>query len=281
MSGMNPQSPFQPNVPSQDAQQSQGPQFQQAPQQTAQQPQTIQQQMQAMQSQQPAQPTHLTQAQPTNNFIHQEKPSKTWTIVGIVSIATTVLAAAGFVWALMSYLDQKTDVDARVSSAVAEAVKEQSQKSADDYEAEKARTTQLFAGPEDYGRVSFSYRKDWSLYVKSDASSGGTYEALFNPGGVPQARNDQQYALRVTIENKDYDAVIDSYKTQVSRGDLKTSSIKSDDNNGTRLDGKFNNNVRGSAVVFKIRDKTVTIRTDAETFTADFDALIKTITFNK
>ena len=57
--------------------------------------------------------------------------------------------------------------------------------------------------------------------------------------------------------------------------------MKADEQNGTRLDGSFTEDIRGSAVIFKIRDKTVTLRSDAETFRADFDALIKTITFNK
>jgi hypothetical protein len=62
---------------------------------------------------------------------------------------------------------------------------------------------------------------------------------------------------------------------------LKSSAVKADDQNGTRLDGSFSKDIRGSAVIFKIRDKTVTIRTDADTFRADFDALVATITFNK
>ena len=49
---------------------------------------------------------------------------------------------------------------------------------------------------------------------------------------------------------------------------------------GTRLDGKFSDDIRGAAVIYKIRDKTAVIQTDADTFKADFDALIKTITFN-
>ncbi len=203
-----------------------------------------------------------------------------WPVIGVVFIATTVLSLGVMTWALINFFDQKNTTDTRVSEAVAAAKKEQSEKDAAEYEAEKASATQLFAGPEDYGRVSFDYRKDWSLYIKSDASSGGIYEALFNPGGVPQVRNDGRYALRLTIENKDYDAVIDGYKNLVSRGDLKTSAVKVNENNGTRLDGNFTKDIRGSAVVFKIRDKTLTVRTDAETFKGDFDALIKTIKFN-
>jgi len=67
----------------------------------------------------------------------------------------------------------------------------------------------------------------------------------------------------------------------VKKGDLKASSTKADGNNGTRLDGNFTKDIRGYAVIFKIRDKTLTIRTDANTFLSDFDKLISTIKFNE
>lgn len=41
--------------------------------------------------------------------------------------------------------------------------------------------------------------------------------ALFNPGSVPQVSNTQQYALRLTIESKDYDKVIASRFSLVKR----------------------------------------------------------------
>ena len=112
-------------------------------------------------------------------------------------------------------------------------------------------------------------------------TAGGTYEAYFNPGVVPMIDNKQQDALHVTIEEKDYDKVVDSYKQPVSKGELKSSSVKFAEQNGTRLDGSFTKDIRGQAVIFKIRDKTVTVRSDAETFKEDFEALIKTIEFNK
>jgi hypothetical protein len=66
----------------------------------------------------------------------------------------------------------------------------------------------------------------------------------------------------------------------VNKGDLKSSAVQINGEAGTRLDGAFSKDIRGSAVIFKIRDKTVTIRTDADTFKADFDALVATIKFN-
>ena len=209
------------------------------------------------------------------------KPSKLWMIIAIITIVTTVGLGAAFVWSMLQYIDQRDNVTSKVTSAVAEAVKEQADKDAAAFLEKEKQPNRLFVGPDDYGRVSFNYPKTWSAYVERDAIDGGNYVAYLNPVLVPRISNQQQVALRVLIEEKDYDKVLDSYSTLVKKGDLKTSAVKADDQNGTRIDGQFTKDVRGSAVIFKIRDKTVTIRTDAEVFRGDFDALVKTITFNK
>jgi hypothetical protein len=62
---------------------------------------------------------------------------------------------------------------------------------------------------------------------------------------------------------------------------LNSSSVAANGVNGTRFDGAFSKDIRGSAVIFKIRDKTLTLRTDAETFKNDFNSLVPTIKFNQ
>jgi len=140
-----------------------------------------------------------------------------------------------------------------------------------------------FVGPDDYGRLTFDYPKTWSVYVDKDISTGGTtYAAYLNPKSVPSVGGaaTTQYALRVTIESKDYDKVVATYEALVKTGALRSSAVSVNGNNGTRIDGNFTKDIRGSAVIYKIRDKTVTLRTDADTFKPDFETLIKTIKFN-
>jgi hypothetical protein len=212
--------------------------------------------------------------------IHQKKP-KLLLIFMIVFIITTLAGIGVSIWAYINYMDQKTNVDSKVTTAVAEATKKQADKLAADFiEAEK-EPNRLFVGPDDYGRLSFKYPKTWSVYEAKDSTKGGTYEAYLNPGVVPPISNTQQYALHVTIEDKDYDKVVDTYKQLVGKGDLTSGSVKVSEQNGARLDGSFTKDIRGSAIIFKIRDKTVTMRSDADTFKQDFNALIETITFNK
>jgi hypothetical protein len=207
--------------------------------------------------------------------------ANTWLILSVVFIVTTLAAVGVMVWALMNYFDQKNNVDNKVSLAVATAKKEQADADEAKFNERDKEPNRQFVGPEDYGRVSFNYPKTWSVYVEKDAVSTSTFEAYLNPVAVPPVSSTQQYALRVLIESKDYDEVISGYQSLVKKGDLKSSAVKADNEDGTRLDGQFTKDIRGSAVIFKIRDKTLIIRSDADTFKADFDALIASITFNK
>lgn len=201
----------------------------------------------------------------------------------IVIVLTLLLAGAGTfaIWAYAQYQEQKTDVDGKVEAAATQARKEQADADEEKFIEREKEPNRQFVGPSDYGRVTFKYPKTWSVYEGRDAAAGGSYEAYLNPIVVPQVTALRQFALRVTITEQDYDTVLRQYQSAVKRGDLKTSDITIGEFSGTRLTGKFTKDIRGAAVVFKIRDKTLTIRTDSNTFLKDFDTIVKTIEFNK
>ncbi|MDB5167467.1 MAG: exported protein of unknown function [Candidatus Saccharibacteria bacterium] len=204
-----------------------------------------------------------------------------------IIIVVLAVVLAGFVglaiWALVNYNEQKTNVQGKVDDAVAIAKKTQADNDEVKFAARDKEPNREFVGPDDYGALSFNYPKTWSVYINKDANtSGGTYEAYLNPVSVPAVSTTQQYALRVTIEQQDYNTVITSYNTLVKTGALHSSAVVAANGaDGTRLDGNFTKDIRGAAVIFKIRDKTVTLRTDANTFLPDFNALIATIKFNQ
>lgn len=205
-----------------------------------------------------------------------------WMIATISLIIVTSAATGLAIWSFINYNDQKTNVDTTVSAAVSVAKKEQADSDEVKFTERDKEPNRQFVGPDDYGGVTFNYPKTWSVYVDSDTTSGGTYEAYLNPVSVPSINvATQQFALRVVIVQQDYDKVLSSFDALIKKGDLKSSSVTVADGSGTRLDGAFSKNIRGSEVIFKIRDKTLTVRTDANTFKADFDALIATIKFNK
>jgi hypothetical protein len=205
------------------------------------------------------------------------------TIMIVVLTILFIGAGAFGVWSYMQYREAKTDVDGQIDAAVAIAKKEQAIEDEVKIQAAKENPYSQFVGPDDYGRVTFEYPRNWSVYEASDVSSGrGTYKAYLNPTFVPLiSKSDNRYALRVTIEDKQYETVLRSYESRVEKGDLRSQSFTVDDQTGTRIDGEFSSKIRGAMVIFKIRDKTLTIQTDADTFKPKFDEIVKTIQFNK
>ena len=202
-------------------------------------------------------------------------------LLAIIGLSLLVAVAGSLaIWAYLNFNEQKTNVDGKIDLAVAEAKKEQADEDEVKFAEREKEPNRQFVGPDDFGRLAFDYPKTWSVYVEKDGS-GGSYEAYLNPITVPPVSQNQQFALRVVIEAKDYDAVVRSYESRVKSGDLRSSATSSLGHDGTRLDGSFNDNIRGSAVIYRVRDKTITLRTDADTFKPDFDALTKTINFNQ
>lgn len=206
-------------------------------------------------------------------------------ILGVLVAVFAVLSVAfgGIaIWAYMQYENASNDVESKIKLAVSQAEKDQAEKDEQKFAEREKEPNYEFVGPDDYGRLTFKYPKTWSLYEATDIARGGDYKAYIHPEKVPPVSDSQRFAVRVLIENKDYDRVVQQYDSLVKKGDLRSSSTSSQGNTGTRLDGNFNKNIRGSAVIYKLRDKTATIRTDADsTFKADFDKLIQTITFEQ
>jgi hypothetical protein len=213
--------------------------------------------------------------------LKDERGGISGSMIAIIGLIVLVLGAgSAAIWAYVNYQEQKTNVDGKVDLAVAEAKKVQSEEDEVKFAEREKEPNRQFVGPEDYGRLTFMYPKTWSVYVARDVAKGGSYESYLNPVTVPPVSDVQQYSLRVLIEQKDYDQVVKSYQKSVEKGELRSSTTSANGHNGTRLDGSFSNDIRGSAVIYKIRDKTLTIRTDADTFKPDFENVIKTIDFN-
>jgi hypothetical protein len=218
----------------------------------------------------------------TTNTRSYEKGEVSGSLIAIIGLVILLLAAGSFaIWAFLNYNEQKTNVDGKIDLAVAEGKKEQADEDEKKFAEREKEPNRQFVGPDDYGRVTFDYPKTWSVYEATDVAKGGAYEAYLNPITVPPVSNNQQYSLRVLIEEKDYDQVVKSYESLVKKGDLRTSATSADGNNGTRFDGNFSKSIRGSSVIYRIRDKTLTVQTDADTFKPDFENIIKTIKFNQ
>lgn len=208
--------------------------------------------------------------------------SKTPLVVAIISSLLAVIFGGLAIWAFISYQGEKSDVEARIEQEASKQVKDQKEADTALYNAKLKEPYWKFDGPADYGGLSFKYPKTWDVYIASDGSDGKDYEAYLDKGTVPPVDDKQQFSLRVTITDTDYDKVVADYQDQIKKNELKSTPVKVNGQDGIRLDGNFTDDLRGSAVIYKIRDKTLIMQTDINSgeIKADFEALIKTITFN-
>ena len=205
------------------------------------------------------------------------------TIAIIVLSLMTVTFIGLFVWKQIEFATVEDDIEGRIAAAEQKAKLEQGEEDLAKFAEEEKNPFRDFAGPADYGQLSFKYPKTWSVYVAKDASNGGDYEAYFNPLVVNTVSDNTVNSLRVVIRDKSFDEVVAEYQRALERKDSGLSMSTVDVNGITmnRYTGVIpNTNLNGVFVVFKIRDKTAILRTDSVLFEAEFKKLIETITFN-
>lgn len=204
----------------------------------------------------------------------------------IIIVALSVLLATFiglFIWMLFNYTEAKNNLDSKINIAVAEAKEAQAEELEAEFAEREKNPYETFAGPADYGELSFEYPKTWSVYIESDASKGGDFKAYLNPGGVNTVSEKTLNALRVSILDKSFETVTADYKKQMDKKDsnLKVQATTVNGVSANRYSGTIpGTEFNGYIVIFKIRDKTAVFRTDSVLFANDFDTLLKTINFN-
>lgn len=202
-------------------------------------------------------------------------------ILSIV-LGLAVIALGGFAtWAYLNYTDQKNNVDSKISIAVSKAKQEQSDADQVKYLEQEKQPYRTFQGPAEFGGVTFEYPKTWSVYVDKDGSSTSNYVAYLQPGVVPPTSSKTPYATVVNIVSNDYEDVLKSLNEQVKSGKLRSSPVTINGQTGTRLDGTFTGNIEGSMVIMKVRDKTLQVSTQSNTYAKDYtNAVLATLKFN-
>lgn len=241
--------------------------------------------------QMPVMPGGMPMVQQTQVNVEPKKNKggliKTIVIVILALIAVTFIGL--FIWMYMQYNDVQSNYDYNMSKAVAKARDEQYEQDKVNYDKDKKFPLQTFSGPADYGQLTFQYPKTWSVYVESDAASGGDFKAYFNPVQVNTVSKDTINALRVSILNDSYEDTVAKYQKEVDRKDSQLSvqsvtignKAKGMEITANRYTGTIpRTDLSGYIVIFKIRDKTVIMQTDSVLFEKDFNDLLDTIVFN-
>ncbi|MBR3052059.1 hypothetical protein IKG60_00365 [Candidatus Saccharibacteria bacterium] len=207
---------------------------------------------------------------------------KTIVIIALALVAVTFIGL--FIWMTMQYNEERSrDLDSEIAKAVAAAKDEQAAKMEEEFAEREKYPFKTFAGPIDYGELTFEYPKTWSVYVAAAATAGGDFNAYFNPVQVDAVGKDTINALRVSILTKSFEEVTEEYqkKLEDQDSDLTVESVTVAGTAANRYTGNIpDTDLSGIIVIFKIRDKTVVMQTDSMVFKDDFDKLLETVHFN-
>ena len=213
----------------------------------------------------------------------QKKQKNIWMIVGIITAVLALIFLILFIVFIVKWNKAKTDVDGQIAVAVTTAVNDNTMELEEQFAVREKLPYELFAGPADYGELSFNYPKTWSVYEGKDAANGGDYEAYLNPDKVYPVSASSINALRVVIKNQAYDSYIKTYDDYVKSGRMSVAVRPINGENANVYTGQLPNTdkLQGIAAVFKVRDKTAVIQTDAMVFEGDFYTLIDSVKFNR
>ena len=210
---------------------------------------------------------------------------KTIAIITLSLVSVTFIGL--FIWMEVEYTETQKDVNGQIAKAVVEAVDENTAKLENDFAEREKNPYNTFAGPADYGELTFEYPKTWSVYVAKDARNGGDFEAYFNPLEVSEVNEINIAALRLKILNTPFDSVVESYKGNLEGEEpklhLDSVTIGLDNNiTANRYSGILpgTDEFNGYVTIFKLRDKTVLMQSDSVLFEGDYNRLLSTVHFN-
>ncbi len=196
---------------------------------------------------------------------------------------TVVLLIAAIAFGVSAYSkeqDYKSNVDAKVATAVAAA--QQQQTAVDTAANAKADELPLrtYQGPEAYGSVVVEYPKTWSAYVDDTGNGSALVDGYFNPGTVPSISSGAAsvFALRVQVVNQPYATVAASFASSSSSQPPTVTAYslpKVPQAVGIEVSGQLSNNgsgpVSGTMVVLPLRANTLEIWTQGTQNLSDFN----------
>lgn len=203
-------------------------------------------------------------------------------IIGVVVLAVLLLGALGFgIWAFGERQNYKNNVDGIVADAVKVAEKETTDKNNKVFAEELKNPFKSYVGPESYGSVKITYPKTWSGYINNGDSSRAAVDMYFHPDIVPASgrsgENTVAVALHIQVVDQAYDKLVVARNSAVKSGKLTAAPYalpKMPSEPGMKFVGQLDNKVNGTEIVLPLRDKSIVITTQTDTYLNDFNNII-------
>lgn len=195
-------------------------------------------------------------------------------LLPLILASLFLLGALGFgFWAFGERQDYKDNVDQKIAVAVVDAKKQEAVVKDKQYAEAAKLPFKTYNGPEQYGSIALQYPKTWSAYVAvSDGRGSTALDGYFNPDVVPDVNNDgNTFALRMEVVSNSYSEVLRSFQNKEDITITPYALPKLPKVVGVRVSGQIEQEKKGSMVILPVRDKTLKIYTEADTYINDFN----------
>lgn len=202
-------------------------------------------------------------------------------LVSLITAVVLLLGTLGFgFWAFAERQDYKNNSDEKVVAAVAEARADEAATKDRQYAEAAKLPNKTYTSPDEYGRVVVTYPKTWSLY--NNTSPGEDLDLYFNPDVVAAIGGEgNTFALRLQVLDQAYDEVVSNYEDAEGVSIEPYSLPKVPSVVGMRVSGQIEDEKQGVMVILPVRDKTLQVFTESDSFRGDFDNTILTnLTFS-
>lgn len=198
----------------------------------------------------------------------------------IVTIVLGVFLLGSIIFALWSFTERNTyknNTDKIVAEKVATAKQQTSDEKDKEFVEKEKNPLKEYKGPATYGSVSIMYPKTWSAYVNQSGDGGQPLNGYFHPNFVPAIDSGTAFALRLEVVGRSYEQVVKEFDSKVKSGKVKVSPYqapKVPTIAGSKVEGEINQGQKGIMVLFPLRDKTLKISTQTDSFQKDFTEII-------
>jgi hypothetical protein len=213
-------------------------------------------------------------------IMHMDKHNQDGSIN--VLLLPLILASVGLIgmlafgaWAFSSRQDYKTNVDAKIAEAVTIAKQQESAEKDRQFAEAAKQPLKTYSGPDQYGSIALQYPKTWSGYVAVADGGGVALDGFFSPDVVPSVQDqNNSFALRVKVVDQSYSEVVSEFTDNEAVTATPYALPKLPKIVGIRVEGQIENQKQGSMVILPVRDKTLQVYTQSETFLNDFNTII-------
>lgn len=236
--------------------------------------------MQPTNSQQPffqGQPP-LSPLQPIAASQQKRQHSRGLVIPLTMSIVFFVGALIFGLWAFSERQSYKNQSDKKAAQAVAKAEDELIKKKDVEFAEREKEPFKTYTSPSAAGTIKIKYPKTWSAFITESDRSSTPVNGYFHPNFVPGLESGTSFALRIQVVNQSYSQTMRQYESQTKGGKVKVSPFRAPGVKsilGARIDGQLDNaTTQGSMVVLPLRDKTIKLWTESESFLGDFNKTV-------